>query len=151
MASTFKIFQEGKDEIVTVYIDDAHQYLTAQWNNCGMYELPISWSTPSGNNPTIDWFKYVELEIANISASYILKDIYKNTADYSYYLYLNPNTADPENCYLIDGNYPYGNMSCISPQPSGAVQVMFLKIKSTDETKVVVDSSKNFLSYNITG
>lgn len=152
MASTFTIIQQGKEELVTAYIDSSSSYLNASWWECGIYELPIKAKTNSGNSPTFNWFQYVDIEI--LDNFNLLKYYYKNTGDDSYMLYINPNTNNPEYCYLDDSsseNFPNGVISCIDPEPSGTAKVFEIKLKSNDETKVIIDSSNNGFTYNVSG
>jgi hypothetical protein len=152
MASTFTIIQQGKEELVTAYIDSSSSYLNASWWECGIYELPIKAKTNSGNSPTFNWFQYVDIEI--LDNFNLLKYYYKNTGDDSYMLYINPNTNNPEYCYLDDSsseNFPNGVISCIDPKPSEAAKVFEIKLKSNDETKVIIDSSNNGFTYDVSG
>lgn len=152
MASTFKIIQAGKEELVTAYIDSSSSYLNGTWYECGIYELPIKAKTNSGNSPTFDWFQYIDIEI--LDNFNLLKLYYKNSGDSSYMLHINPNTENPESCYLDDSSsehYPNGVISCIDPKPSGAAKVFEIKLKSNDETKVIIDSSNNSFIYDVSG
>lgn len=152
MASTFTILQAGKEELVTAYIDSSSSYLNSTWWECGIYELPIKAKTNSGNSPTFNWFQYVDIEI--LDKFNLLKYSYKNIGDDSYMLYINPNTNNPEYCYLDDSSsesFPNGVISCIDPKPSGAAKVFEIKLKSNDETKVIIDSSNNGFTYNVSG
>lgn len=152
MASTFKIIQQGKEELATAYIDSSSSYLGASWWECGMHELQIKVKTNSGNIPTSDWFQYVDIEV--FDNFNLLKYYYKNPADYSYMLYINPNTENPEYCYLDDSGserFPNGIISCNDPSPSGTAKIFEIKLKSKDETKVIIDSSNNRFSYNVLG
>lgn len=152
MASTFKIIQAGKEELVTAYIDSSSSYLNGTWYECGIYELPIKAKTNSGNSPTFDWFQYIDIEI--LDNFNLLKYSYKNTGDDSYMLYINPNTNNPEYCYLDDSSsesFPNGVISCIDPKPSGAAKVFEIKLKSNDETKVIIDNSNNSFTYDVSG
>lgn len=152
MASTFTILQAGKEELVTAYIDSSSSYLNASWWECGIYELPIKAKTNSGNSPTFNWFQYVDIEI--LDDFNLLKYYYKNTGDDSYMLYINPNTNNPEYCYLDDSgseSFPNGVISCTGPKPSGAAKVFEIKLKSNDETKVIIDSSNNGFTYTVSG
>lgn len=150
MASTFKIIQAGKEELVTAYVDSS--YLNGTWHECGIYELPIKAKTNSGNSPTFDWFQYIDIEI--LDNFNLLKFYYKNSVDSSYTLYINPNTESPESCYLDDNSsehYPNGVISCIDPKPSGAAKEFEIILKSNDETKVIIDNSNNSFTYNVSG
>lgn len=152
MASTFTILQAGKEELVTAYIDSSSSYLDASWWECGIYELPIKAKTNSGNSPTFKWFQYVDIEI--LDNFNLLKYYYKNTGDDSYMLYINPNANNPEYCYLDDSSsesFPNGVISCTDPKPSGAAKVFEIKLKSNDETKVIIDSSNNGFTYTVLG
>lgn len=69
-------------------------------------------------------------------------------------LHINPNTENPESCYLDDSSsehYPNGVISCIGPKPSGAAKVFEIILKSNDETKVIIDNSNNSFTYNVSG
>lgn len=82
------------------------------------------------------------------------KYYYKNTGDDSYMLHINPNTNNPEYCYLDDSgseSFPNGVISCTDPKPSGAAKVFEIKLKSNDETKVIIDSSNNGFTYDVSG
>lgn len=152
MASTFKIIQAGKEELVTAYIDSSSSYLNSTWYECGIYELPIKAKTNSGNSPTFDWFQYIDIEI--LDNFKLLKFYYKNSGDSSYMLHINPNTENPESCYLDDSSsehYPNGVISCIDPKPSGAAKVFEIILKSNDETKVIIDNSNNSFTYTVSG
>lgn len=152
MASTFTILQAGKEELVTAYIDSSSSYLNSAWWECGIYELPIKAKTNSGNSPTFNWFQYVDIEI--LDNFNLLKYSYKNTGDDSYMLYINPNANNPEYCYLDDSSsesFPNGVISCIDPKPSGVAKVFEIKLKSNDETKVIIDSSNNGFTYDVSG
>lgn len=152
MASTFTILQAGKEELVTAYIDSSSSYLNGTWWECGIYELPIKAKTNSGNSPTSNWFQYVDIEI--LDKFNLLKYSYRNTGDDSYMLYINPNTNNPEHCYLDDSSsesFPNGVISCIDPKPSGAAKILEIKLKSKDETKVIIDSSNNGFTYDVSG
>ena len=152
MASTFKIIQAGKEELVTAYIDSSSSYLNGTWYECGIYELPIKAKTNSGNSPTFDWFQYIDIEI--LDNFNLLKFYYKNSGDSSYMLHINPNTENPESCYLDDSSsehYPNGVISCIDPKPSGAAKVFEIILKSNDETKVIIDNSNNSFTYTVSG
>lgn len=152
MASTFKIIQAGKEELVTAYIDSSSSYLNGTWYECGIYELPIKAKTNSGNSPTFDWFQYIDIEILyNFN---LLKFYYKNSGDSSYMLHINPNTENPESCYLDNSSsehYPNGVISCIDPKPSGSANVFEIILKSNDETKVIIDNSNNSFTYTVSG
>ena len=151
MASTFKIIQAGKEELVTAYIDSS-SYLNGTWYECGIYELPIKAKTNSGNSPTFDWFQYIDIEI--LDNFNLLKFYYKNSGDSSYMLHINPNTENPESCYLDDSSsehYPNGVISCIGPKPNGAAKVFEIILKSNDETKVIIDNSNNSFTYIVSG
>ena len=152
MASTFTILQAGKEELVTAYIDSSSSHLNSAWWECGIYELPIKAKTNSGNSPTFNWFQYVDIEI--LDNFNLLKYFYKNTGDDSYMLYINPNTNNPEYCYLDDSSsesFPNGVISCIDPKPSGVAKVFEINLKSNDETKVIIDSSNNGFTYDVSG
>lgn len=151
MASTFKIIQAGKEELVTAYIDSS-SYLNGTWYECGIYELPIKAKTNSGNSPTFDWFQYIDIKISDNFN--LLKFYYKNSGDSSYMLHINPNTENPESCYLDNSSsehYPNGVISCIDPKPSGAAKVFEIILKSNDETKVIIDNSNNSFTYIVSG
>ena len=114
--------------------------------------MPIKAKTNSGNSPTFNWFQYVDIEI--LDNFNLLKYSYKNTGDDSYMLYINPNTNNPESCYLDDSSsehYPNGVISCIDPKPSGAAKVFEIILKSNDETKVIIDNSNNSFTYDVSG
>lgn len=150
MASTFTIIQAGKNELATAYIDTPS--LVSSWWECGIYELKIKVKTDSGNSPNFDWFQYIEIEIYDDFT--LLKQYYKNTGDDSYMLYINPNTNNPESCYLDDSDsslFPNGIISCDNPQPSGAAKTFKVVLKSTDETKVIIDSKNNSFNYTVSG
>lgn len=151
MASTFTIIQAGKNELATAY-PETSSLTSTSWMDCGIYELKINVKTDSGDSPNFDWFQYIEIEIYDDFT--LLKQYYKNTGDDSYMLYINPNTNNPESCYLDDSDsslFPNGIISCDNPQPSGAAKTFKVVLKSTDETKVIIDSKNNSFNYTVSG
>ena len=149
MASTFTIIQAGKQEIVTAYIDDS--YLSGMWVNCGIYNVQILGSTPSGEIP-INWFQYITIEWHDNEE--LIKYWWSNNADDQIVLHINPNTSNIDSCYLDDTsseNYPNGIISCQNPSPSGFARTVGFTLKSTDESKVVINPSKNTFQYDVSG
>lgn len=154
MASTFKILQEGKDEIVTASFSISSLSAPRGYSDCGLYKLTVNWSTPSGNKPkNFNWGDYISYNVFNDSSN-ILQYSYFNPFDYCLYLYFKANIIN-KNCEVdtstnVD-DFPNGKMLCDDIQPSGAAAVINITLLSTDETKVTIDKSKNEFVYSVTG
>lgn len=155
MASTFKIVQEEKDELITAYFPITQLSAPNGYIDCGLYKLQLSCSTPSGKEPSITWASYLKITVIDGVGRHLLQDYAINTHDNIINLYIRANIAN-SNCQLDISyslpEYPNGKMLCDDYNvPSGAAAGFEILLESTDETKVIIDSSKNRFGYMVTG
>lgn len=155
MASIFKIFQEGKDEIVTVYFPITGLIAPNGYIDCGLYKLQLSYSTPSGKEPSITWASYLKITVRDGVGRHLLQDYAINPYENVINLYIKANIANTDcqvdTSYLLP-EYPNGKMLCDDySTPSGFAAGFEIILESTDETKVIIDSSRERFSYAVTG
>lgn len=155
MASTFKIFQEGKDELVTASFAVTQLSAPNGYMDCGLYKLKINGITQSGKEPPSDqWMEYVDVSIFDGNGRHLLQYHTKSVFEQCIYLYIKANISDT-NCELDTGSdvqeYPNGKMLCEDIHPSGLAAVFELTLETTDNTKVITDSTSKYFNYIVTG
>lgn len=154
MASDFIIEQNGANEIVTAYISVADgSYTATDYHECGMYVLNISHSTPSGNPVSFNWMDYITVRILDGTDRQLLQNYTKNTAMNIYSLSIKANISNLSSCQLIENGliFPNGEMDCDDIHPSGIATIFWVYIKSTDESKVVIDKNNDTFLYTVPG
>lgn len=155
MASTFKIFQEGKDELVIASFSVTQLSAPNGYLDCGLYKLKINGITPSGKEPpSYQWMEYVDISVLDGIGRHLLQYYTKNAFEECFYLFIKANISNTD-CEVDTGNsiqaYPNGKMLCEDIHPSGAAAGFELTLETTDNTKVTIDSTNKYFNYIVTG